>query len=238
MGGRVLGWLCVAGVLASVGVARAQQEQDRPDDEPDDEGFFLELATGGGSYDHEDAYGDRLFDFGFESTDDGFDFDLEVSLGYRMHPNIAVGARYFDLDASSYFREGEITQTFNYDSYAFDAFIQGDYGIGRERLWNLFVRGGIGVAAVATEFDAIDVLPEGADNGLLGTRTSVIEESQTGATFSIGAGFQLNPLRYFGVTLHVRYTHAPALVNELGDTHDLGVLATLFGLRLRTWGWP
>lgn len=222
------------------------RDEKRPPAEPEsyagDEGFFFELGLGVTRHPREDAFAQRLSDFGFGVEDELIEVDAELSAGRRLHENLAFGVSYFDLDALTYQRTLGDPQHFEYDSFGLASWVQGDYGLVRARTFNLFVRAGIGLALASTEFDALVPLSQHADdspleNGVTGAHER-IEQSFSGACFSIGGGVQLMPFSNGGFTLHVRYTYAPILDNALGDSHDVGGLTAMFGLRFRTWETP
>jgi len=209
------------------------------DGEPGDEGWFLELSTGPSQYVREDAYVERLREFGFKRSSGGGFLDLDITAGRRLLPHLAVGLGYMDLDARTYEYAPDPEQTFELDSWGAWAFAQGDLFVGPGRVLNVFVRGGAGYAAVETLLKARMLRPAGAQaDDIVNTGFDDIEQSQSGLLVGAALGAQLNFTRWLGVQLQARYTHAGVLDNELGDSHDIGGLSVLFGLRLRTWEAP
>lgn len=204
-----------------------------------EEGFFLELTYGYGEPTGDGAYERRLeaFDFERQGTDDA---RYSIAVGYRLQRHLAAGLWHFNMDGADYARDsGSAPQDFVWDSQALGAFVQVDYGIGPLRNVNLFARGGGGLALASTEFDAIktNVVFAGEDPSLqdLSATTERVDDDFAGYFLTLGAGVQIMPFEVFGFTLEGRYTFSPVLDNALGDVRDVGGLAVLFGLRLRTW---
>jgi hypothetical protein len=206
-----------------------------------EEGWFLELSLGGSSYHRNDAYEQRLADFGYVRGGDTYvgTIDLELALGRRLHESFAVGIGYFDLDALSYESDTDSSRTFELDAAAAWAFGQGDLYIGKRRFLNLFLRAGVGYAFADSVFTAYPVLPQNALSDDIRERpTQDIEDSYGGALLGAAVGLQVNVATVFGLQLQARYTYAPIVDNELGDTHDVGGLSVLAGIRFRTWEAP
>lgn len=202
------------------------------------EGWFLELSLGGTHYQRDDVYQRRLSDFGY-SRDSDAAIDAEVALGRRLLPNLAVGLAYADLDALEYTSLQDEARTFELDAAGAWAFAQGDLPLGELRFVNLFARAGVGYAFADSLFKARPVLPEGTRPDDIASRELTdVEESFGGAMFAATLGVQLNLAPVLGFQLHGRYTYAPIVDNGLGDTHDVGGLSVMFGLRLRTWEAP
>jgi uncharacterized caspase-like protein len=205
------------------------------------EGWFLELSAGSTRYARNDAYEQRLDDFGYQRGGDAFvgTIDLEVALGRRLLPNLAVGLGYFDLDALSYESKTDSSRTFELDAAGAWAFAQGDLFLGERRFLNLFLRGGVGYAFADSVFAAREVLPESAQGDIAESAgLTDVEDSYGGALLGAALGVQVNLGTVFGLQLQGRYTYAPIVDNELGDTHDVGGLSVMFGLRFRTWEAP
>lgn len=124
-----------------------------------DEGWLLELALGVGYRHGDDAYLQRLEEFGFHSgdsaNDSGASLRYQISLGRRVHRNVALGISFFDLDGDEYTRTVELSQTFHFAARVLGAFVQGDIGYGPQRMLNLFARLGGGVSFGSTTFEAI-----------------------------------------------------------------------------------
>jgi len=230
--------------FGTVGVSASharRQEASRwlvPDGDPGDEGWFLDLGFGSTDAARDDAYEQRLDDFGFLRKPMGA-IDAEVSIGRRLLPNLAVGIGYFDLDATSYRYELDEEQTFELDSSGGWLFAQGDLFTGRGRLLDVFARAGVGYAFAETIFKARPLLPAGADADDIVSRSfEEIHESYSGALFAATLGVQLNFTKWVGAQLCGRYVYAPIIDNELGETHDVGGLSVMAGLRFRTWESP
>ena len=98
---------------------------------------------------------------------------------------------------------------------------------------------GVGAVFASTDFDALDVESRFADTNPSFQDTTVqthkVEEHQIAPYGAFGGGLQVMPFDYLGFMVEVRYAIAPAIDNELGDTHDVGGFALLTGLRVRTW---
>jgi hypothetical protein len=222
--------------------ARAKGEAGRAHPtaaEDGDEGFALELLAGFGGYVDDDAYSARLQSFGFES--DGATVGrYSVALARRLHPHLLVGASFANLESASFVRENETAvQDFVWESYAVGPFVQGDVAFGSGRVAMLFARAGGGLAYGWSTFDVVADVPSFADDDPSFQDTTVDtraeEESFTGGYFTGGGGVAVHPHDNFGFQFEVRYVLAPALENRTGETHDLGGLSFLLGLRLRTW---
>ncbi|MGD8862290.1 MAG: hypothetical protein PVI30_19920 [Myxococcales bacterium] len=204
-----------------------------------DEGFFLELNLGSTTYARDDDFEDRMesFEFGREGVTL---LDGQASVGRRLLRNVAVGVSIFDLDAVRYYREEE-DQTYEYDAGAVAAFVQVGEGWIAHRMINVFLRGSVGYAFGSSTFEAFRVLGQNDDAAALNAERGArekIDEDFDGMALSATAGTSIMPLRNGGIMLSVRYTYAPILENNLGETRDLGGLAVLFGLRLRSWEGP
>lgn len=203
-----------------------------------DEGFVFEVAVGiGGGHQH-DAYEDRLRDFGFER---GYHAGGRYSfgLGRRLLANLLVGATFANLDAETYDRDTELHQRFEWNSHAFGAFAQADAAVGRGRYVMVFVRGGGGFAYGSSTFDAIKTESAFADESPsfedTTANTRKVHDGFGGLYGWAGLGGMLNPNRNLGFTMEFRYTVSPLLDNRTGETHDLGGLDWLIGLRARSW---
>jgi hypothetical protein len=201
-----------------------------------DEGFFIDLLAGGGTDARGDGYEQRLDAFGFGQDSPAFDVDVEIAIGRRLHQNFALGLMYFDLDAMAYVNRERDDQSFVFDSFAGSAFVQGDVPFGRGRFFDLFARAAVGYAHVSTRLRATRPLAE--DAVLSPSDLRSVDESFGGPSVAFEAGLQLNVAVFMGVQALVRYTYAPVLENELGDTHDVGGLNAMLGVRFRSWEMP
>jgi len=204
------------------------------------EGWFLELSLGTTTYARGDEYEERLGDFGYERGGPWIGtIDVELALGRRLLPNLAVGIGYFDLDALGYQSLADDSRTFELDSAGAWLFGQGDLPIGDRRLLNFFARAGVGYAFADTVFKARPVLPRGSQSDSITSRgLEDVEESYGGALFAGALGLHVNVSTIFGMQLQARYTYAPIVDNDLGDTHDVGGFSVLAGIRFRTWEAP
>lgn len=209
------------------------------DGELGDEGWFIELSTGSTRYVKDDDYEERLGEFGFSRTSGGGFFDVDVTLGRRLLPNLAIGLGYVDLDARAYEYTLDTEQTFELDAWGGWAFAQGDLFLGSGRLLNVFVRGGVGYAFADTLFKArmLQAADTDADD-IVSTDLEDVEQPHSGVLLGAALGMQLNFTRWLGVQLQARYAYAPIIDNELGESHDVGGLAVLVGFRIRTWEEP
>lgn len=205
-----------------------------------EEGWFLELSLGSTHYARDDAYQQRLSDFGYSRGGELVGtIDMELALGRRLHRNFAVGLGYVDLDALGYQRGSDDSRTFELDAAGAWAFGQGDLPLGDRRLLNFFLRAGVGYAFADTVLKAPPILPAGSQADDIASRSLTdIEESYGGAMFAAALGVHVNVSTIFGMQLQGRYTYAPIVDNELGDRHDVGGLSVMFGIRFRTWEAP
>ena len=203
-----------------------------------DEGWFLELSLGIGSDSRNDPYARRLGDFALERKPETLP-RFAVNAGRRLLPNLVVGLSYYNLEAAEYRRDLQFRQAFTWNAHALALFVQGDIGIGRRRMANLFARAGVGASLSWTSFDAVSVLPDFSsdDPAFENTnqRTSPVSQHFLRASGFLGFGFQYTPTRQFGFTTELRYAFAPALENEFGDVHDVGGLIATVGMRVRSW---
>jgi hypothetical protein len=204
-----------------------------------DEAWVLEATAGFGDGHREDSYHARLVSFGFTSMDFGT-IRYTLSAGRRVHDHLVLGISFANLDTASYKRTNEgLTQHFAWGSHALGAFAQGDLSTGKHRLFIAFARAGVGVAWATTSFDKIDDLPAFADRNpsLQDTSATTHKDEQSFASIylSAGGGVQIMPDENIGFHFEARYLFAPAIDNLTGETHDLGGVAILLGMRLRTW---
>lgn len=206
-----------------------------------DEAWLIDLALGFGTGHEGTEYVQRLTDFGFVAEGnpaEGPRFMLAV--GRRLHPHLAAGLSYFNLQGDDYARAVDLSQeqSFGWNAHALGAFAQGDVGLAR-RAVNLFARLGAGVSFAWTELEAVvpeqplaDRDPAFQDTTL---RTQTVSQTYVRPCGWLATGLHLSPWRHFGFLIEGRYVYAPALDNELGDTYDLGGLSLLVGLHIRTW---
>jgi hypothetical protein len=220
----------------AVSLARQGGDPRYRSPEVGEEGFFLELLLGSGTDVRGDAYQHRLDAFGYGRESVTLDIDVELALGRRLGKYLALGIMYFDLDAMEYVSRTNDAQTFELDSFAVSGFVQGDLPMGRARLIDLFARAALGYTHVGTRFLAVRPLPDGAE--LTAEGLHEVDQSYGGPAISVAAGLQINVASFIGMQALVRYTYAPALENELGDTHDVGGLNAMLGVRFRTWEMP
>ena len=131
----------------------------QPEEAGEDESWFVELQVGLGGGDRGNAYLDtlRTFHFQRESTDVG---RVSASAGRRLHPHLALGVGYVNLDGSLFRRENAgLTQDIAWTSHCVGAFLQADYALVGPRLATLFARAGAGMSFGSTRFDEIVVSP-------------------------------------------------------------------------------
>jgi hypothetical protein len=217
---------------------QAQLDEQRQDIGKD-ERFVLEIGFGLGFSRLHSRYLDRLRAFGFDVPDESFMPRASIGAGYRVHPHIVLGLNYSNLDAGEAERHESVEQHFSWTGHALSAYVQADATLGRRRLLNLFVRVGVGASLAWTHFDAV---PVGA--GFPGQSASL--ESTSAATEEVvqhyvrpcgfvGGGLQIMPGRYLGFQAELRYVHANAIRNELGDYNNLGGASLILSVRARTW---
>ena len=186
-----------------------------------------------------DDYASRLHQFGFEheSTTVGR-YALAIDLHLLEH--LAVGATFFNLDAEEYVRDNQgIEQEFSWSSHALGGFVQGDLSIEERRAVVFFTRLGGGVAYGTSVLDEIvvdgDFTDSDGSSDSYTERTREAEESFSSPYFEFSLGAQIMPTELVGFLMEIRYVFAPALENLTGDTHDVGGVAAMFGLRVRSW---
>ena len=203
-----------------------------------EEGFVLELLVGLGGRNGSSAYDKRLETFVYSEESAGL-LRFSASAGRRVHDHLVLGLSWFNLDNAQYQRANErVEQAFELDAHAFGAWVQGDYSFGPQR-FIFFVRAGGGLVLASTELDAVNAESSFVDTDPsfedITTPTHKVDQQELGAYVAFGGGLQVMLLKYLGFMVEARYAIAPTLENELGDTHDLGGIAVLTGLRLRTW---
>jgi uncharacterized caspase-like protein len=215
---------------------------DWPAPAPDpggDEGWGLELMVGAGGGDRDDAYAQRLVDFGFEAK--GVTIGrYAFSATRRLLDHLGVGITFLNLDSADYKRDNQgIDQRFTWNSHAVGAFVQGDLSLGHHRLLVAFVRAGGGLAYGSTSFEEIVVDSAFADSDPafddVSAHTRKVHDSFTSYYLSASGGLQIMPWDNGGFQIEGNYVHAPALGNLTGETHDVGGFSFLIGVRLRTW---
>jgi hypothetical protein len=215
---------------------------DWPPPAPDprgDEGWGLELMVGAGGGDREDAYAQRLVDFGFEAK--GVTIGrYAFSATRRLLDHLGVGITFLNLDSADYKRDNQgIDQSFTWNSHAVGAFVQGDLSLGHHRLLVAFARAGGGLAYGSTSFEEIVVDSAFADSDPsfddVSAHTRKVHDSFTSYYLSASGGLQIMPWDNGGFQIEGSYVHAPALGNLTGETHDVGGFSFLIGVRLRTW---
>jgi len=206
-----------------------------------DEGWILELGLGFGSGHDTSRYISRLrvFDFGKDSNDIYTVVHPAASVGRRVHPNLVLGLGYLSLQSLAFVRTGEVTQQFNWSGDAAFGFVQGDMGLARRRMLNVFARVGAGASFASTSLDA--VLPERATGsqpvGFQDTtiRTKTVTQHFLRPCGYISAGLQVMPSRYVGFAIELRYVWAPAIENLFDEVHDLGGPMLVLSFRARSW---
>jgi hypothetical protein len=236
---KLLGlWVAVALVAGVAHVARADAPPPVADAPPKLEFLGFDATVGlSTSSAHDDAYADRLRDFGFqyESTTIG---RYALALDVHLREHLAIGATFFNLDAEDYSRDNQgVTQAFTWDSHAVGGFVQGDLATEPQRTVVFFARFGAGLAYGTSHLDEIVVEGDFSGDGLppdsYDVHTRDAKESFSSYYLAGSLGVQIMPFEHGGLLMEARYVHAPALENLTGETHDLGGLAVMFGLRLR-----
>jgi hypothetical protein len=204
------------------------------------ETWLLEFAFGAGGGHSDSEYVRRLEDFGFV-RDRMMELTprFSLSLQRRLLPNLAVGLNYFNLNPDDYARHIEIVQDFEWNAHAVGPYLQGDIGFGRRRFFSLYLQVGAGLSIAWTTMDA--VVPFGAveDRNPSFQDTTVDTREVTQHYFRpcgwLAGGLRITPWRYFGFTIQGRFSLARAIENELGEVHDVGGGAVLFGVHVRSW---
>jgi hypothetical protein len=202
-----------------------------------DEHVVFELGMGPGLT-RDSAYRETLRDFSFVGAN-GTQVRAAASAGYRLLPHLVLGLGYYNLEARTYSRDQQVDQRFDWTGHAFNAFAQADVSVGRRRLFNLFVKVGVGLSVAWTNFEALRIgtaFPE--QSASLETTSAgkrdVMQHFVRPCGF-LGGGFSIMPGRYLGFFAEVRYVLAPAIRNELDQWHDLGGTDFIFGVRARSW---
>ena len=216
----------------------AQRRAEDAADVGKDERLVLELGIGVGIPHGSSRYVRTLRDFGFEGSSEP-QFRFAGSVGYRLLPFLVLGVGYYNLDARTYTREHQIAQHFDWTGHAINAYAQADFGVGRRRLLNFFLKLGVGASVAWTTFEAVP-LNSGFPNqsasleNTTAARKQVTENHVQPCGF-VSGGLQMMPSRYIGFFAELRYVVAPAIHNEFREYHDLGGTDFLFGVRARTW---
>ena len=171
---------------------------------------------------------DRLEDtFRYKGLADSEKIGFSGSLVGSPLPFLSIGATFATMDrreASSNLNAHE--QTVSWGSFRVGGFVRGNL-ILRNALFVPYAQIGGGFGRATFELNW-------RNNSGSGVDTTVFN----GAYLSGGGGIQMNPVRWFGVTLlHIAYTHAP-LVNmaEFGqgfnEKHNNGGVSVFTGIRL------
>lgn len=175
--------------------------------------WSLEVGVGFGGV-REDAFTDRLLDFGFQ--EDGFRLGAHVSIAghYRLSRRFGIVADVTTLDGGSYRRDSGVGgQTYSWSSTAFGVFARGTIATRSERAL-VFAQAGGGLARVADSLEEGDMEPA--------------EDTYWGYHLGFAIGAQLRPWRTGGFFLRFATVTAPVMDNLIGDTHDSGgVFGTL-----------
>jgi hypothetical protein len=155
-------------------------------------------------------------------------------------PHLVLGLNYYNLEDNSAIREnGQDDQTISWTGHALNAYVQGDFSVGRRRMLNLFGRLGVGMGWAWTTFDAVpkDAFFPDQSPALeaTGGRTEKVEQNFLRPTGFVGFGVQVMPGRYLGFQAELRYVLADAIENDFGEQHNLGGVNFIFSVRARTW---
>lgn len=184
--------------------------------------FAIEF-TGGIRQVVDDAYTNRLSDFGFDSSRQIFG-RLILAGTYRWRPNVDVVIELDQLEAGRYGRPNEGgSHDFSWTTWS--GLLALRYVTGRHgsRL-RAFAQAGVGLAGARTIYEAP------ADNSV---ENSVETESFVGYRVGAGIGLQVHLTNRFALITRLGYDHAPVVRNLIGDVHDSGGFDLGFGGRVQ-----
>jgi hypothetical protein len=189
---------------------------------PRNEWVFIEFQ-GGCFNSGSSGYTSRLKDFGYTDLQDYYGFAGVINLLFTPLPYFSIGAVIANMDS----RSGDnnltgVDQTVSWSSFRAGGFLRGNLPLGR-RLFVPYVQMGAGGAK------AVLTLEYTNESG-----TGTVVSSYKGGYFSIGGGLNVNPLRWFGLTVcQVEYISAPLLEMEgiINEKHNNGGVAITTGLR-------
>lgn len=193
--------------------------------EPWRETFALEFGVGG-LFAANDGFNATLEDFRFEDQSDLLNVGtLSVAAVFGLTHDISLVAGWAMLDKGSYKREAFDDKTERYNQF----FEWSAHAVGLYARWAMplfqrrfipYLQAGAGVAFGATQY-----------RDELQASTEIDDELHWGFHLAVAAGAQLMPWRHFGFWGQLSYIYAPAIDNELDDTHNSGGPALVFGLR-------
>jgi hypothetical protein len=174
--------------------------------------------SGGLSIPVDDAYTDRLDDFGF--GDQLFlQSHLRLAATYGVHDNIHIVAELASLDTGHYRRDNrEGAHDFLWSTTGMGVYLRGVLPSERGRIVP-FVQAGAGVARARTSYQQDS---SGSD-----------VEIFWGYHMGVAGGVQIMPWRRFGLFARMGYDYAPIIENLVGDTHNSGGTTTELGIRAR-----
>lgn len=188
----------------------------------------LELA-GGFGYGVEDAFTERLSDFGFDRDQPFIGNDIasghvELSVTGYIGARVHLVGSYLTLAGDDFTRSTDTeTETFKFGSRAFLGAarlthpLTWQYPTGRWGGVIPFVDLGLGAARSTTALRIGEMDP--------------VRETHWGPVISAAAGGQLMIVPAFGFYAKARYAVAPTIDNLIGDTHDVGGWFFSLGIR-------
>lgn len=181
----------------------------------------------GGLFTGDDGYNTTLEEFRFEQSEDIFEHaaTFSVAAAYALTGSISLVAGWSMLDSGRYEREAFDQNTDRrYQYFSWSSHAVGLYGRWTVALfrWQVraYLQGGAGVSWGHTRYE---------DD--LQASTEIDEQTHWGFHLAAHGGLQVMPLRNFGFFGQVGYIYAPAIDNELGQSHNSGGPQAVIGLR-------
>lgn len=187
------------------------------------ESWFVELGIGANGNAHDDAYIHTLHDFRFDGLEPALSSAFEGALGLGLHRNVALLARFDELERRSYDRDlqGPDGQTrnerFGWTTRAVSLGARARVPLFREWIVG-FVECDAGLGFSRSKLSGENVHSKNTDYG-------VVLRGSAGLTFGVW--------KYLGLYLSAGYTYAPVLSNRIGETHDDGGMTLASGIRIR-----
>jgi hypothetical protein len=189
-------------------------------------------ASAAGMWRVEDAYTNRLQQFGYKN-DDLFKLPSvrgSLALYKGIFPYVSIGADLHTLAGDTYKRTdvGNTDDSVSFDAYGITGFVRAQTApIGRSTLTSPYIQvyGQAGGGMVL----AMQHLSTGVANGAHEQSTS----SYAGYELAAMGGVSFNAPGWFGVFAQAGYEYAPAISNLLGESHNSGGPSLGLGLRAR-----
>lgn len=174
---------------------------------------WLAAVTVGGGAARQDAYTDRLRDFGYTNHLGG-GAQLAGELLYRLHPHVAIGGTVGLVGGDRWRRSTTLEPlTIEWTTAQLAGLGRLDARAGR---WTGFVQLGAGLAVTGDQFTD----ETGARSG----------DTHLGPLALGAVGVDWLPWTNLGFTWRLHASYAPSLPNLIGDRHDTGTFGAAFGL--------